>query len=82
MRRPILARVAAPFAPRAPSSGGTVMWNMIERDVNETWTPEGGRLRLYVVTDGHDSSTGMQGMHPMMRALCEAGYDIEVRPRQ
>ena len=86
----VLAPTSPALGARAPllsalwdaSSGTTVMWDMIEADCRSTWTPEGGKLRLYVLTDGHDSRTGMAGMHPMMDALLAAGFDIEVRERE
>ncbi len=64
------------------SSGGTYMWHMIQEDVLERYRPGGGKLRLVVVTDGHDTMSpgeysGLGGMHPMMRTLTAAGYEIE-----
>ncbi|KAJ1456860.1 hypothetical protein M885DRAFT_516409 [Pelagophyceae sp. CCMP2097] len=59
------------------SSGGTVMWRAIREDVLGTWKPGGGKLRLWVYTDGFDSETGIDGMHPMMESLTRAGLDVE-----
>ena len=64
------------------SSGGTYMWKMIEDDVCQRYQPGAGKLRLVVVTDGHDTLSpseynGVQGMNPMMRKLLRRGFDIE-----
>lgn len=55
---------------------------MIEEDVVERYTPGSGKLRLVVVTDGHDNLSpgeynGIDGMNPMMAALQGKGFDIE-----
>jgi hypothetical protein len=64
------------------SSGGTYMWHMIEHDVIEHYRPGKGKLRLIVVTDGHDTHSppeyrGVRGMDPMMRNLHDSGFDVE-----
>merc|ERR1711972_1237702 len=48
------------------SSGATYMWEMILNDICSTYSPDGGRLRVFVITDGEDCSssppyTGIQG---------------------
>jgi len=58
------------------------MWHMIETDVLARSRPGRGKLRLIVVTDGHDTQSpaeynGRRGMHPMMRTLHAEGYDVE-----
>lgn len=64
------------------SSGGTYLWHMIEQDVLQKYKPAGGRLRLFIVTDGEDTDSpegyqGARGMDPMMKTLRTKGYDVE-----
>jgi hypothetical protein len=70
------------------SSGSTYMWKMIEDDIKDRYVPSsrgregGGRLRVVIITDGHDTESpgqyrGMKGMDPMMKTLLGLGYDIE-----
>jgi hypothetical protein len=64
------------------TGNGTYLWHMIQTDVLTRYRPGTGKLRLVVVTDGEDNMSppgyqGMEGMHPLMRTLQEAGYDIE-----
>ena len=64
------------------SSGSTYMWDMILNDVRARYVPEGGKLRLVVVTDGQDTDSpgayqGIRGMDPLMHDLQAEGYDIE-----
>ena len=58
------------------------MWHMIQTDVLARYRPGRGKLRLIIVTDGHDTQSpaqynGRRGMHPMMRTLHAEGYDVE-----
>lgn len=62
--------------------GGTYLWHMIEQDVLYRYRPGQSKLRLIVVTDGDDNCSpteylGVEGMHPMMQTLHQAGYDVE-----
>jgi len=64
------------------SSGGTYMWEMILRDIQATYKPGAGLLRVFVITDGEDALSpppfhGMQGMDPMMKQLIAAGFNIQ-----
>ena len=64
------------------SSGGTYMWKMIQDDVQAKYRPAGGKLRIVVITDGHDILSpapynGVRGFDPLMRTLLAQGYDIE-----
>ena len=64
------------------SSGGTYLWHMIQQDVLGRYRPAGGKLRLIVITDGHDTLSpaqyaGLRGMDPLMNDLHAAGYDVE-----
>jgi len=64
------------------TSGGTYMWHMIEQDVLQRYRPGSGKLRLIVVTDGHDTMSpehysGLRGMDPLMSSLHDFGYDVE-----
>ena len=57
-------------------------WHMILEDLREKYVPDGGKLRVIVITDGLDTHSpepyrGMAGMHPMMTELLKDGYDIE-----
>ena len=55
---------------------------MIQQDVLGRYRPAGGKLRLIVITDGHDTLSpaqyaGLRGMDPLMNDLHAAGYDVE-----
>eukprot|EP00929_Paragymnodinium_shiwhaense_P105781 TRINITY_DN70842_c0_g1_i1.p1 TRINITY_DN70842_c0_g1~~TRINITY_DN70842_c0_g1_i1.p1 ORF type:complete len:441 (+),score=82.32 TRINITY_DN70842_c0_g1_i1:78-1400(+) len=64
------------------SSGGTYMWEMILKDIQDTYKPGPGLLRVFVITDGADVLSpppfqGMEGMDPMMKQLIAAGFNIQ-----
>ena len=48
----------------------------------QRYRPGSGKLRLIVVTDGHDTMSpehysGLRGMDPLMSSLHDFGYDVE-----
>ena len=54
------------------SSGGTYLWHMIQQDVLGRYRPAGGKLRLIVITDGHDTLSpaqyaGLRGMGTLVQ---------------
>lgn len=64
------------------NGGGTYLWHMIQEDIKDTYRPKGGKLRVFVFTDGIDCESpseyvGINGMNPMMEELKKEGYDIE-----
>ena len=58
------------------SSGTTYLWKMIEDDVLSRYLPGDGKLRLIVLTDGHDTDSpgAYHGMHGVQNALIAAFY--------
>lgn len=64
------------------TSGMTYLWHMIEQDIMERYCPGGGRIRIFIITDGEDNCSpagysGAKSMDPMMKTLRCAGFDVE-----